>query len=76
MKETLEYLLTKILDKDAVFEIEQQETPIGVEFVITIDDKFKPFVIGKGGRVIKALQNIVALASPDHQARVRITIPD
>ena len=58
MKELLEFILENIL-KDKDFSIETTEDADKTTFIIKVPETKAGLVIGKGGRTIKAIRNLL-----------------
>jgi predicted RNA-binding protein YlqC (UPF0109 family) len=73
MKELLEYLLKGIL-ADEKFSIEETEDGGRVIYTIKTDPKNVGLVIGKGGRMIKSLRNLLIVRATLEKKAVALNI--
>lgn len=77
MKDLLHYILTHIVDNpDAVVIDETVAEDESVTLKVTVNDADIGKVIGKEGRVIKAIRSIVRIAAIRANKRVYITLND
>jgi predicted RNA-binding protein YlqC (UPF0109 family) len=76
MKILLDYIIKNILPKDTNYEIEEQNEGDVVTLIIKTDEKDGGLVIGKGGKIIKAIRNILRIkATLDHKKIVLMVNP-
>ncbi len=67
MKDTLLYILTHIVDHPDAIIIEEQHDQDRIIYFLTVSQEDMGKVIGKQGRIIRALRDIVKLmAAKDH----------
>jgi len=59
IKETLEFIIKSILPPEAVFSIELEETSYNTILKVTISPDFAGQVIGKEGRIIKSIRQVM-----------------
>ncbi|GIW60886.1 MAG: UPF0109 protein [Patescibacteria group bacterium] len=77
MKDLLHYIITSIVDKkDAVLIEEEIQEDGTVTLRLHVDDADMGKVIGKEGRVIKAIRSIVRIAAIREQKKVYIVLKD
>jgi predicted RNA-binding protein YlqC (UPF0109 family) len=62
MKELLEFIIKSIVAKPAAIRIE--EVPDQATFLIFADEQDKGLIIGKGGKIIKAIRTLLRASSP------------
>ena len=75
MEATLTNLLKSIVSKPEEISIERTDLDTGmVSFLITAAEEDKGLIIGKGGRTIKALQDIIAVKGIKENKRVSLKI--
>jgi predicted RNA-binding protein YlqC (UPF0109 family) len=74
MKEILGYLLNKILKNPAALVINESEEAGVVVFNVKVDPAETGWVIGKGGRTIKSLRNILRIIAIKEGKRVDIRL--
>lgn len=61
MKELLEFIIKNILGKDSKFEILEEDDGSIVKLTVKTSDEDGGLVIGKQGRVIKSIRNILRI---------------
>lgn len=61
MKELLEFIIKNILGKDSKFEILEEDDGSIVKLTVKTSDEDGGMVIGKQGKVIKAIRNILRI---------------
>lgn len=76
MKDALLYIITLIVDEPKSVSIEEKEEDGILNYIITVakDDMGK--VIGKEGKVIRSIRNIMKIKAMKHDARINITLAD
>lgn len=75
MKNLLEFLLKGILNKES-FEISESDEEGRIVYSIKTEDKNKGFIIGKGGKMINALRNILKVKATLDKSAVNLQITD
>ena len=73
MKDLLEYLLKGVL-ADEKFSIEETEDAGRIIYTIKTDPKNIGLVIGKGGRMIKSLRNILKVRATLEKKAIALNI--
>lgn len=61
MKELLEFIIKNILEKDSKFEISEEDDGSVCSLTVKTSNEEGGMVIGKGGKVIKAIRNILRI---------------
>jgi len=75
MKNLLEYLVTSIVEKPEAVKVEEISTPEGfVNLRLTVASEDMGMVIGKGGRIIRALRNLVRVKAIKENKRVNVEL--
>ena len=75
MRDLLEYLIKGITgNKD--FEIEESQDADRSNFEVKIDPSFLGLVIGKGGRTIRAIRNLLKVRATIEKKGVNISIAE
>jgi len=74
MKETLEYLLSKIVKNPAAVEVSETQDGEMIVYNVKVDPSETGWVIGKGGRTIKSLRNILRILAIKEGKRVDIRL--
>lgn len=76
MKDTLHYIITTIVDNpDAVVIDEQDEEGI-VNLIITVAPEDMGKVIGKEGKVIRSIRNIMRIKAMKLNKRIKISLAE
>lgn len=75
MKELLEYILQSILtDYSSVSIEEEEESPEVTVFRIRADENQKGAIIGRGGRTIKSIRNILSIKAIKEGKKVFVKV--
>jgi predicted RNA-binding protein YlqC (UPF0109 family) len=73
MKQLLEFVLKGILG-EAKFDVEETEDNGRIVYTIKTDPENVGFVIGKGGKIIKAVRNILRVRATLEKKAVAVNI--
>jgi len=77
MRELLEYLVKNIVEQPEAVKVEETQTPEGrVNLKLTVAPKDMGMVIGKGGRIIRALRNLVKVKAIKENKRVNVELTE
>ena len=72
-QQLLEFLLQNILEDASVVTVDlRQENEVSI-LEITAPDEVKGRIIGKSGRIIKAIRTIVSISFPEQRIIVKVT---
>lgn len=76
MKDTLQYIIASIVDKPDDVLIDEQDDNGSISFTITVapDDMGK--VIGKEGKVIRSIRNVMKIKAMKQNKRINIQLAD
>ncbi len=76
MKDTLQYIISAIVDDPDAVKIEEKEEDGMLNLVVTVakDDMGK--IIGKEGKVIRSIRNIMKIKAMKHDVRINITLAE
>lgn len=75
MKELLEYILESIVDNFDTITIEEDfEEPNVVVYRIFAEDDQKGAIIGRGGRTIKSIRNILGIKAVQEDKKVFVKV--
>lgn len=76
MKDTLAYLITSIVDNPDAVKIDESNEDGVINFVVTVakDDMGK--VIGKEGKVIRSIRNVMKIKAMKDDVRINITLAE
>lgn len=61
MKDLLVFILKNILGQESKFEVEEENDGSAVKLIVKTSEEEGGMVIGKGGKVIKAIRNILRI---------------
>jgi predicted RNA-binding protein YlqC (UPF0109 family) len=77
MKELLQYILSKIVADPDTIVITEETNELGEDVLnVNIPEGDRGIVIGKGGKNIQAIRNIVSIIAKREGKKVRIKILD
>lgn len=76
MKDTLSFLVTSIVDKPRKVVVTEEEDNAVINFTIKVADEDIGKVIGKEGKIIKALRNVMKIPAIKENKRINITIAE
>jgi len=77
MRDLLEYLVKNIVEQPEAVEIEKTETEGGfVNLKLSVASEDMGMVIGKGGRIIRALRNLVRVKAIKENKRVNVELTE
>jgi uncharacterized protein len=74
MKKALEYIITQIVDNPDKVEIVEQEDQGITNFNVTVDPSDMGKVIGKSGKVIRAIRNVVKISAIKQNKKINISL--
>jgi uncharacterized protein len=76
MKKTLEYIVTSIVDNPDAVAIDEAEQDGIFTLTIHVDPNDVGKVIGKEGKVIRAIRNIMKIPAMKQNKRIHVTIAE
>lgn len=76
MKKALEYIVSQIADDPKKVEINEQEDQGIINFTITVASSDMGKIIGKNGKVIRAIRNIVKISAIKQNKKINIAIAE
>lgn len=76
MKKALEYIVSQIVDDPKKVEINEQEDQGIINFTITVASSDMGKIIGKNGKVIRAIRNIVKISAIKQNKKINIAIAE
>lgn len=76
MKDTLKFIVSAIVEKDEAVEITEEENDGVVNFTIKVDPSEMGKVIGKEGKVIKAIRNLMRIPAVLQNKKIYINIAE
>ncbi|KKP80947.1 MAG: hypothetical protein UR81_C0011G0007 [Candidatus Levybacteria bacterium GW2011_GWB1_35_5] len=74
MKDALHYLVTSIVENEKEVEISETEENGVLNFVIKVDSQDMGRIIGKNGKVIKAIRNVMKIPAMKNNKKVFISL--
>ncbi len=74
MKDALHYLVTSIVEIEKEVEISETEENGVLNFVIKVDSADMGRIIGKNGKVIKAIRNVMKIPAMKNNKKVFISL--
>jgi predicted RNA-binding protein YlqC (UPF0109 family) len=74
MRDLLDYILRNILGKDSKYEIEEVNEDSIVKLIIKTADDEGGMIIGKGGKVIKAIRNILRIKATLEKKKIILLV--
>ena len=76
MKELVEYIVKAIVDNPGDVNVSLDESEIGKVIKIKVADNDKGRVIGKEGRIIKAIRQVVSAGAAKNGERYKVEITE
>ena len=76
MKKALEYIISAIVDDPKQIEIAEQETDGVINFTITVAKEDMGKIIGKNGKVIKAIRNVIKIPAIKQDKKIYISLSE
>lgn len=77
MKDFVTYLLSQIVDKPEAIQVSQEQIGQGIENLqITVDSSDMGKVIGKQGRIIRAIRDLTKALAVKKNARVNVVLAE
>lgn len=74
MKQLLEFILQNILGKDSKFDVNEVDDGSVVTLTVKTSDSEGGLVIGKGGKVIKAIRNILRIKATLEKKKIILLV--
>lgn len=76
MKDTLHYIISSIVTLPDAVSLEESEEDETINFVITVDKEDMGKIIGKEGKVIRSIRNIMKIVAMKHNKRINISLAE
>ena len=76
MKDTLTYLIKGIVEKDDAVSVTEEEDQGIVNLTVSVDPSDMGRVIGKEGKVIKAIRNVMRIPAMKQNKKIYITLAE
>ncbi|MBI2613407.1 MAG: KH domain-containing protein [Candidatus Levybacteria bacterium] len=76
MKKALEYIVTQIVDDPEKVEIFETEDNGMINFAISVAPSDMGKIIGKNGKIIRAIRNVVKIAAIKQNKKINIALTE
>jgi hypothetical protein len=76
MKKALSYIVSEIVDDPKQVEIKEEETEGVINFTVTVAKEDMGKIIGKNGKVIKAIRNVVKIPAIKQGKKIYISLSE
>ena len=76
MKKALEYIVAQIVDEPEKIEISETEDNGMINFAIKVAASDMGKIIGKNGKVIRAIRNVVKIAAIKQNKKINIALTE
>ena len=76
MKDTLHYIISAIVDDPDAVKIDEKEEDGLLNLIVTVAKEDMGKIIGKEGKVIRSIRNIMKIKAMKHDARINITLAE
>jgi uncharacterized protein len=74
MKKALEYIVSQIVDTPEKVEINEQEENGMINFNISVAPSDMGKIIGKSGKVIRAIRNVIKISAIKQNKKINVTL--
>jgi len=74
MKDTLFTIVTAIVDNKDAVEISEEDNEGVINFIIKVDPQDMGKIIGKGGKVIKSIRNVMKIPAIKNNKRIFVSL--
>ena len=76
MKDTLHFIVAAIVDNPDAVSIDEQEEEGFLNLIITVDPSDMGKIIGKEGKVIRSIRNIMKVKAMKQDKRIKISLAE
>ena len=76
MKDLLEYIVSSIVEKPDKIQIEEQDSDGVTNYVISVSQDDMGRVIGKGGKVIRAIRNTLRVPAMKQGKKIYVSLSE
>ena len=76
MKKALEYIVAQIVDDPEKIEITEQEAEGIINFSITVAPADMGKIIGKNGKVIRAIRNVIKISAIKQNKKINVSLTE
>lgn len=74
MKKALSYIISSIVDDPKQVEISEEEKDGVINFTVSVAKEDMGKIIGKGGKVIKAIRNLIKISAIKQGKKIYISL--
>ncbi len=76
MKDTLTYIITSLVENPESVAVEENEEDGLLTFTVTVDKEDMGKIIGKEGKVIRGIRNIMKVKAMKENKRINISLAE
>jgi uncharacterized protein len=76
MKKSLEYIVTSIVDNPKEVEITEEKNDDIINFTIKVNPADMGKIIGKNGKVIRAVRNVIKISAIKQNKKINIALSE
>ena len=76
MKDVLSYILNAIVEKPEEIEIKEEDQEDGINYIVTVAKEDMGKVIGKNGKVIKAIRNVMRIPGIKENKKIFVSLTE
>lgn len=76
MKDTLHYIIAAIVDNPDAVAIEERDEEGTLNLIVTVAKEDMGKVIGKEGKVIRSIRNIMKIKAMKHNVRINVSLAE
>ena len=76
MKKALEYIISQIVSEPEKVKIDEQEDQGMINFAITVAPSDMGKIIGKNGKVIRAIRNVIKISAIKQNKKINIALTE
>ena len=76
MKKTLQYIVSSIVDNPKEIKINEEELDGILTFTVQVADEDMGKIIGKNGKVIRAIRNLMRIPAIKQNKRINISLAE
>ena len=76
MKDTLLYIISSIVESPDKVLVTEAETDGVINFLVTVDKEDMGKVIGKNGKIIKAIRNVLKIPAIKNNKKIFISLTE
>ncbi len=76
MKDTLQFIVASIVDNPDAVSVSEEEAEQGTQFIVTVAKEDMGKVIGKEGKIIRAIRNVMKIPAIKQGKRINISLAE